>query len=113
MSKKDYQPGDWVVYRKSKVSSTPGPRAHDVHPTKGGDDYTYIVDKYWVVAKVLEDGQLVLRTPRGKTHQIQPTDPDLRPASFLERWFRRARFVEAERSNSPEPAPAMNQVRAS
>ncbi len=111
MSKIDYQPGDWVVYRKSKVSSSPGPRAHNVHPTRGGDDYTYIVDKYWVVAKVLDDGDLVLRTPRRKTHQISPSGPDLRAASLLGRWFRENRFVEAERSVAPEAS--MKQAQAS
>lgn len=98
MSQNHYQSGDWVVYRKSKVSSTPGPRAHDVHPTRGGDDYSYIVDKYWVVAQVLENDNLLLRTPGGKEHVISAEDPDLRPAGLLERWFKKQRFVEASQS---------------
>lgn len=111
MSRTDYQPGDWVVYRKSKVSSSPGPRANDVHPTRSGDNYTYVVEKYWVVDAVLADGTVKLRTPGGKTHELPAEDPDLRPANFLERWLRRDRFVKAEQKGPV--LPANSQARAS
>ncbi|WP_231746738.1 hypothetical protein [Maioricimonas rarisocia] len=90
--KSSFKPGDWVVYRKTKFTPHPGPRAQDVHPTQGGDDYVYSVDKFWTVAEILEDGQLVLQTRRGKTHTISPEDPLLRKAGFLERLIYRERF---------------------
>ncbi|MFG0334589.1 MAG: hypothetical protein ACF8TS_14630 [Maioricimonas sp. JB049] len=90
--KSAFKPGDWVVYRKTKFTPLPGPRAQDVRPTEGGDDYVYSVDKFWTVADVLEDGQLVLRTRRGKTHTISPDDPLLRKAGLIERLIYRDRF---------------------
>ena len=115
MNEQTYQPGDWVVYQKSKVSPHPGPRAHDIHPTRRGDDYSYVVDKYWIVDQVLENGEIILRTPGGKSHQLVVSDPDLRPATFLERWLRRDRFVEAEKKSTESKSshPGMEQIRAS
>jgi hypothetical protein len=87
-----YQPGDWVVYCKTKFSARPGLRAKNVRPAPGGDDYCYTIDKYWVVSSVRADGSLVLRTRRGKEHVTTADDPLLRPARFWERWIYRRRF---------------------
>ena len=46
----DYHPGDWVIFRKEKHSTSPGPRAENIHAAPKGDDYYYQVDKFWVVA---------------------------------------------------------------
>jgi hypothetical protein len=91
-----YRAGDWVVYRKAKYGPHPGPRAHGVRPSSKGDQYSYTVDKYWVVEEVLPDGRLVLRTRRGKRHEMSSTDPDLRPASWYHRLLLRSRFVAGE-----------------
>lgn len=91
-----YQPGDWVIYRKTKFSPTPGPRAVNVFPTPGGDDYAYQVDKYWVVADVHRDGTLVLETRRGKQHEVRSDDPSLRRANLWERFWHRQRFARDE-----------------
>jgi hypothetical protein len=91
-----YRVGDWVVYRKSKYGAHPGPRAQDVRPASKGDRYSYIVDKFWVVEKILEDGQVLVRTRRGKRHQIASSDPDLRPANWFQRLLYRRRFVPNE-----------------
>ena len=80
--------GDVVIYRKAKRSTRPGPRAKEIYPATQGDDYTYFVDKFWVVADVGEDGTLVLRTREGKLHEVSPTDPNLRRTSLWDRlWF--------------------------
>ena len=87
-----FQTGDWVVYRKTKHSPLPGPRADNVVPAQHGDDYTYTVDKYWIVDQVNDDGTLLLRTRRGKEHSIRPGDPNLRKARWWERRLYRNRF---------------------
>ncbi|MCA9057064.1 MAG: hypothetical protein KDA85_01135 [Planctomycetaceae bacterium] len=91
-SKHDFQIGDWVVYRKTKFSNHPGPRAHNLYAARNGDQYTYTVDKFWVVAAINEDGMLLLQTRRGKQHTVRPNDPLLRHPTWLERWRYRTRF---------------------
>lgn len=91
-----FKQGDWVIYRKTKFTPHPGPRAQDIHPAPGGDDYTYSVDKFWTVAEVLDDGRLVLKTRRGKTHTISPNDPLLRKAGLIERFVYRSRFPQID-----------------
>ena len=86
------KPGDWVVYRKQKVSRSPSPRALDTTPSSAGETYSYIIEKYWVVQDVLDDGQVRLCTRRGKEHLIAGNDPRLRKAPWFLRWLRRARF---------------------
>ena len=65
------KPGDPVVYQLSKVSTDPGPRAHDVHPAEFGETYQYLVDKYWKVADVLADGMVVLDVVKLAIYEIQ------------------------------------------
>ncbi len=92
-----WNPGDWAVYRKSKRSSSPGPRAANVVATPKGETYAYVVDKFWIVENVLSGNRLELRTARGKTHVINADDPSLRKPSWLQRllWRNRFRVVEA------------------
>jgi hypothetical protein len=94
MWRRSFRPGDWVVFRRIKFTTHPGPRARDVHATAHGDYYSYFVNKFWIVVKVQDDGALVLRTRRGKTRVVQPNDPNLRHATLWERLFYRARFAE-------------------
>lgn len=91
----EYQVGDWVIYRKTKHSPAPGPRAVNVSPAIGGEDYAYQVDKYWVVVEVRPD-HLILGTRTGKRNKVKLTDPNLRHASFWEKWRCRRRFPEME-----------------
>lgn len=97
-----FRPGDYVIYRKTKFSRRPGPRATNVRPSSKGDSYAYVVDKYWVVQYVSDDGQITLVTRRGKTHTVSADDPALRRANLWERWRHRDRFEfgadEAEES---------------
>ncbi|RMF44774.1 MAG: hypothetical protein D6753_01735 [Planctomycetota bacterium] len=84
--------GDKVVFSKDKHSPSPGPRARDIAASPKGDDYSYIVEKYWVVAEVNPDGTLLLKTRRGKEHRIPKNDPRLRHATLWERLRYRNRF---------------------
>lgn len=94
-----FQPGDYVVYRKTKFSQRPGPRAVNVRPASKGDSYSYVVDKFWVVHHVAEDGTLTLKTPRGKSHTVGADDPLLRRANIYERWRYRDRFVSSAQAD--------------
>jgi len=85
------RPGDVVVYTKTKHTTSPGPRAHDIEPESRGEYYTYAVDKYWIVESVEEDG-ILCRTRRGKSHRISIDDPRLRLVSFWEKLFQRSKF---------------------
>jgi len=86
--------GDHVVYHKGKVSTHPGRRAEDIHPSQSGEDYSYAVDKFWTVADVEEDGTLVVRTRRGKIHRINPDDPRVKKASWLQNTLYGKRFPD-------------------
>lgn len=96
-----YAPGDWVVYRKSKRSTSPGPRAQRVIASQKGEKYSYVVEKFWVVEAVLPGNKLLLRTRRGKVHQIESEDLNLRRANLLHRILYRHRFLEAGDSTTP------------
>ena len=96
MLRKTFRRGDFVVYRKMKHKTHPGRRARGVRPQANGDDYSYYVEKFWVVIDVLADGRLVLQTPRARRHVVVASDPNLRHARWLEkiRHFHRLRDVE-------------------
>lgn len=94
----EWNRGDLAVYQMQKRSTSPGPRAKDVHPAGSGDTYSYIVDKYWVVADIRDDGSLVLRTRRGKEHVVSPDDFRLRKPRLLERWLLSHRFPRLDAS---------------
>lgn len=91
-NKCEFKPGDPVIYRLTKHSRCPGPRARGVAPSAHGDDYKYLVDKYWVVDQVRDDGLLVIRTRRGKTRTIRQDDGNLRPPKWWEAFLYRSYF---------------------
>lgn len=96
MSQRIFAPGDWVVYSRTKHNTHPSGRARDIHPAPHGDDYAYRVDKFWSVSQVLPGGHILLQTPRGRTHQVDAEDPNLRHANWLERIYYRSRFLRSE-----------------
>jgi hypothetical protein len=87
-----FRAGDPVIYVVSKNGTHPGPRAKHLHPAPAGETYSYQVEKFWTVAEVRLDGHLLLVTRRGKQHDVESTDPRLRPARWWERWIYRERF---------------------
>ncbi len=97
-----FTPGDPVIYRVTKHSPCPGPRAKGVSPSRSGEDYSYQVDKFWVVDQVLEGGQLLIRTRRGKTRVIDANDYNLRAPRWWESLLYRRQFptLDAESQKS-------------
>jgi hypothetical protein len=93
-----FGPGDWVIYRKSKRSTTPGRRARLVMASMKGEKYSYVVDKFWIVEAVLPGNKLLLKTRRGKVHQISGDDLNLRRANLWYRIMYRHRFIEASQT---------------
>ncbi|MEP3477632.1 MAG: hypothetical protein ABJZ55_00140 [Fuerstiella sp.] len=87
-----FQPGDMIIYRKTKHGVHPGPRASNVHPSANGDTYNYTVDKFWIVEEVTEDGTLIAKTRRGKLNYLKANDLNLQKANFLQRLWHRSRF---------------------
>lgn len=100
---RNWKIGDWAVYAKSKMSVEPGRRARDVSPAGKGDAYSYVVDKYWVVAETRDD-ELVLRTRRGKTHNVSLSDPALRAPKWWERIWFSGRFKAVEQQMRDDQA---------
>ena len=96
MARTAFKIGDPAVFRKQKTSEDPGPRARDIRPSKAGEDYTYFLDKLWVVEDILADGRLLVATRRGKRHLVDPDDPHLRRPNILERLRFGSRFPKLE-----------------
>jgi hypothetical protein len=103
MHSRQYRRGDPVIFRVSKSSYSPGPRACNIHPAPNGESYSYAVDKFWTVAEILGDDMLLLQTRRGKIHRIHARDPQLRHATWWERLRYGARFPELRRFDSGHP----------
>jgi len=97
-----FKPGDLVIYRMTKHSQCPGPRAKGIAPSPNGDEYKYQVDKFWIVDNLLEDGQVQLRTRRGKTRVIRQDDHNLRFASWWELLLYRRHFPQREGASATE-----------
>ncbi len=106
-----FQPGDLVIYTKAKFSTCLGPRAKEISPAEHGDSYSYLVDKFWVVAAPASDGgTLLLRTRRGKTKVVEAADPNLHRATLWQRLIYRDRFPRIDDSaNLGEPLTAGSQ----
>jgi hypothetical protein len=95
-----YQRGDLVIYTVTKQSAHPGPRAREIHPSQLGEDYSYLVDKFWMVAELRSNEEIVIVTRRGKTRQVSVNDPLLRKANWWQRLRHRNRFPNPEILNT-------------
>jgi len=95
-----FSAGDHVVYRKQKHSAHPGSRAQEIQPAQHGETYSYMVDKYWTVARAIDDETIEVLTRRGKVHRLSVNDPLLRKASLLEKVFKRRRFPDLAEARS-------------
>ncbi len=90
-----YNIGDPVIYRKTKNSSRPGPRARQVYPLERGETYHYVVDKFWKVVDVNDDEYTVdVVTRTGKLHRLAMNDPNLYKPRFLKYLMFRKRFPD-------------------
>ena len=88
----NWHPGDFLIYRKPKVSSHPGPRARNIQAAENGDSYYYEVDKFWALSDVMDDGRLLAVTRTGKRVYLSPEDERLHRAGWLARVRYRDRF---------------------
>ncbi len=104
-NERQFEPGDLVVYCKTKHSPRPGPRAKQIDPEPRGEDYTYRVDKYWVVMDLRDTGDVVVQTRRGKRHLLPADDPNLRHATLSERWLKARRFPAFDPALPASAAP--------
>jgi hypothetical protein len=87
--RKTFSPGDLVVYKKQKRSSSLSARAHDIAPAVQAGKFSYVVDKYWIVIEAGDDGTVVVKTRGGKHHRLSLADPNLRRAKWWQRlWYR-------------------------
>ena len=96
LSHNAFQPGDLVIYTVSKQGLHPGPGARDIQPVPNGEDYTYVVDKYWMVQQLSDGGRVIIVTRRGKTREVSAGDPLLRKATWWQRLRYRDRFPSVE-----------------
>lgn len=87
-----FKAGSPVIYCKAKYSGQPGPRARKVSPSRYGDTYSYCVEKLWLVLKYESPDKIVVKTRRGKILELDANDPNLRPASLLDRLRYAGRF---------------------
>lgn len=84
--------GDSIIYHKPKSSVSPGPRARQVYALEHGENYHYVVDKYWKVTSVNADGTIEVVTRTGKKHLLPVNDPNITKAHPLKQLLYRKRF---------------------
>lgn len=109
--RRPFRRGDLVIFTVEKRGTAPGPRARDVEPEPLGEDYRYLVDKYWVVEADASDGRVFVRTRRGKRHLIQTDNDNLRHANWWERLMFADRFPQLDQlpadPSQAAPKPAL------
>ncbi|MCF8383531.1 MAG: hypothetical protein K9G39_08080 [Chlorobium sp.] len=89
-----FRVGDAIVYHKPKSSFCPGPRARQVFPLEHGEEYHYVVDKFWKVTDVHNDGTIEVTTRTGKKHLLESGDPNIRKADLIQHLMHRKRFPQ-------------------
>lgn len=72
-----------------------------MRPAPAGEYYAYVVDKFWVVVRIRDDGMILLRTRRGKEHLVEQSDPHLRAARWWHKFFWRHRFPATDGATDP------------
>ena len=99
MSKTQLQTGDLVIYRQRKFGRQPALHARNIAPSPNGDDYSFTVEKYWVVSEVRDDGTLVAMSRTGKLRVLAQNDPLLTRATWMQRLLYRSRFPGVDGSS--------------
>jgi len=87
-----FKVGEFVIVAKSKRSTHPSPQAKHIHPAQHGETYSYIIEKFWKVVQVFDNGTMEIETRRGKRHRVDMDTPLLRKAGFWDRLMYRHRF---------------------
>lgn len=89
-----FRVGDAIVYHKPKSSFCPGPRARQIFPLEHGEEYHYVVDKFWKVTEVHGNGTIEVMTRTGKKHLLQADDPNIRKPHLFQHFIYRKRFPQ-------------------
>ena len=87
-----FKTGDFVIFGKAKSSTHPSPFAKHIQPAKHGETYSYIIDKFWKVVRVFDNGMIEIETRRGKHHLLDTDSSQLRKARWWDRLMFRKRF---------------------
>lgn len=87
-----FKTGEFVIFEKPKSSTHPSPQAKDIHPAQHGEAYSYVIEKFWKVVQVFDDGTIEIETRRGKRLRLDTDTPLLRKAGFWDRLLYRNRF---------------------
>lgn len=87
-----YRLGEKVVFKSTRYSVCPSPRAKNIIAAPNGEAYEYEVDKYWIVIEADQPDSVLLQTRTGTTHRLASDDVRLRKATWWERiihhhWF--------------------------
>lgn len=85
---------DPVILHETEITSRPDPAAVEVRPSPRGESYECVVDRYWRVARVGDDGTLELLSAEGEVRRVAPDDPRLERPSWIKRLFRQNRFPQ-------------------
>lgn len=99
--KEKYRVGDHVVFSMPKHTNHPGPRAKHIEPENRGEEYSYSVDKYWIVDEVPDRDHVIAKTRRGKRHRLHIEDPRLRRARWWEKIVQSGRYPVTETNRQP------------
>lgn len=83
---------DFVIYHQPEAAVRPVPGARNISPAERGELYTYVVDRFWRVAQVNNDGTLDAIESSGRRHRLRQTDPALENAGWWSRTFQRRLF---------------------
>ena len=90
---KKFRVGDKIIYHKPKSSFRPSPRAREIFPLEHGEAYHYVVDKYWTVSKINDDGSIEVNTRTGKINRLSAADPNISRINPLQHLLYRKRFL--------------------
>ena len=82
---KDIWVNDWILWDEPVSSDTILPDAHDIHPSKRGDLYSYQVEHVGKVISINADGSINMRDQNGQAYIVPSGDPHMRKVSWLRR----------------------------
>ena len=83
--KKKVSVNDRILFDEQVTSDHPDKGAHDIHPAKRGDSYTYRVNRVWEVKRVHADGSFEAVGPHGKMHHVCANDSHVHKLSWIQK----------------------------
>ncbi len=89
---REFKVGEKIIYHKPKSSFRPSPNARGVYPLQHGEAYHYVVDKFWTIDKINDDGTLDVVTRTGKKNRLVASDPNISKLRLHQILLYRSRF---------------------